>query len=147
MPVISVVNGPNLNMIECRDATLYGRVDLGVIEEQLKDLAAKLSYKIVFCQSNHEGALIDAVQEAVHNKHVGMIVNPGGYSHTSIAMRDALEMVKAPKVEVHLSQLYKREDYRQKSITAGAVDAVISGMGDFGYVAALQYLHHCIRIQ
>ncbi len=130
---ILVIHGPNLNLLDKREASHYGSLNAETIVSMLQ-----LKYpEVVFdyFQSNGEGELILAIQEA-DEKYQGVIINPGGYSHTSVAIRDALELCRIPKVEVHLSNIYNREVFRQTLITAGACDAVISGAKVFSYIAA-----------
>lgn len=134
---ILVISGPNLNLLGKRDESHYGVLSLASIEELLKDRFP--SFEFFFCQSNHEGGIIDAIQNA-EAAYGGIVINPGGYSHTSVAIRDALAECRLPKVEVHLSHLAKREDFRQKHITAQACDGYLSGFKEKGYVAAVHLL-------
>jgi len=140
---ILVLNGPNLNMLGARDESQYGKLTLADIEQILK--SEFTSYAFEFYQSNIEGELIDRIQKA-GNYFDGLIINPGGYSHTSVAIRDALEICKIPKIEVHLSNLADREEFRKTSITASKTNGYISGFKDLGYLAAV-YLIKKIREQ
>ena len=135
---ILVINGPNLNLLGTRDPQQYGELTLEEINAQISNKFS--SHNFIFVQSNHEGEIIDAIQGAESNGFSGIIINPGWYSHPSVAIRDALETVKIPKVEVHLSNLAKREDFRQKNITASAVNGYLSGFGEKGYFAAVYLL-------
>ena len=129
---IAVIQGPNLNMLGIREQHIYGSMSLEQIHEQLKAAAEQNGVEIEFFQSNFEGEIVDRIQECLGTVD-GIMINPAAYSHTSIAIKDALSAVSMPVVEVHISNIYKREEFRQKSITAGASTGVISGFGPFGY--------------
>ena len=129
---IAVIQGPNLNMLGVREQHIYGPMSLDQIHEQLKNAAAQNGVEVEFFQSNLEGEIVDRIQECLGTVD-GIMINPAAYSHTSIAIKDALSAVNMPVVEVHISNIYKREEFRQKSITAGASTGVISGFGPFGY--------------
>ena len=129
---IAVIQGPNLNMLGIREPHIYGSMGLEQIHEQLKVAAAQNGVEVEFFQSNLEGEIVDRIQECLGTVD-GIMINPAAYSHTSIAIKDALSAVSMPVVEVHISNIYKREEFRQKSITAGASTGVISGFGPFGY--------------
>ncbi len=133
---IAVIQGPNLNMLGVREKHIYGPMTLEQIHEQMKASAQQHAVELEFFQSNLEGEIVDRIQECLGEVD-GIIINPAAYSHTSIAIKDALSAVSLPVVEVHISNIYKREEYRQKSITAGASTGVISGFGPFGYHLAL----------
>ena len=129
---IAVIQGPNLNMLGIREQHIYGPMNLEQIHEQLKNAAEQNGVELEFFQSNLEGELVDRVQECLGTVD-GIMINPAAYSHTSIAIKDALSAVELPTVEVHISNIYKREEFRQKSVTAGSTTGVISGFGPFGY--------------
>lgn len=129
---IAVIQGPNLNMLGIREQHIYGSMSLEQIHEQLKAAASQNGVEVEFFQSNFEGEIVDRIQECLGTVD-GIMINPAAYSHTSIAIKDALSAVNMPVVEVHISNIYKREEFRQKSITAGASTGVISGFGPFGY--------------
>ena len=129
---IAVIQGPNLNMLGIREQHIYGPMSLDQIHEQLKGAASQNGVEVEFFQSNLEGEIVDRIQECLGTVD-GIMINPAAYSHTSIAINDALSAVAMPVVEVHISNIYKREEFRQKSITAGASTGVISGFGPFGY--------------
>lgn len=133
---IAVIQGPNLNMLGIREQHIYGNITLDQIHEQLNNAAVQNGVELEFFQSNFEGEIVDRVQECLGTVDAIMI-NPAAYSHTSIAIKDALSAVNMPVVEVHISNIYKREEFRQKSITAGASTGVITGFGGFGYHLAL----------
>ena len=129
---IAVIQGPNLNMLGIREQHIYGPMSLDQIHDQLKNAAAQNGVELEFFQSNLEGEIVDRIQECLGTVD-GIMINPAAYSHTSIAIKDALSAVAMPVVEVHISNIYKREEFRQKSITASASTGVISGFGPFGY--------------
>ncbi len=134
---ILILNGPNLNMLGVREPTVYGSETLGDIEESCKERANHLGLGVDFRQSNHEGELIDAIQEAREN-HKGIIINPAGYTHTSVAIRDALLISEVPIIEVHLSNVFQREEFRHHSYVTPVSQGVICGLGPIGYLLALE---------
>ena len=134
-----VVNGPNLNTLGRRDPSVYGSLTLQEIEGRVRERAQKLGVEVSFFQSNSEGALIDHLQEEGPSSQ-GVIINPGAFTHYSLALRDALADLSVPVVEVHLSNIYAREPFRRHSVIAGAVKGQVSGLGWYGYLAALEYL-------
>jgi 3-dehydroquinate dehydratase-2 len=140
MKRIAILNGPNLNRLGRREPAIYGTGTLKDLAKLVRAEARRLGVAVSFFQSNHEGALIDEIQRLADRKVAGFIVNFGGYSHTSIALRDALSGTGLPAVEVHISDIKKREKFRRHSMTAGACVAMISGRGFPGYVEALQRL-------
>ena len=129
---ITIIQKPNLNILRIREQHIYGPMSLDQIHEQLKGAASQNGVEVEFFQSNLEGEIVDRIQECLGTVD-GIMINPAAYSHTSIAIKDALSAVAMPVVEVHISNIYKREEFRQKSITAGASTGVISGFGPFGY--------------
>ncbi|MEU9703619.1 type II 3-dehydroquinate dehydratase [Streptomyces sp. NPDC047981] len=141
-PVL-VLNGPNLNLLGLREPAIYGTDTLDTIERLCHATGDPLGLRVDFRQSNHEGVLIDAVQEA-RTAHRGIVINPAGYSHTSVALRDALAAVGLPVVEVHLSNIHKREEFRHHSYVSGVADTVICGAGAHGYALALTHLARLI---
>lgn len=142
VPVL-VLNGPNLNTLGARQPSVYGRMTLSDIEAMCHRYAHSLDFDLSFRQSNDEGKLVTWVQES-QLSYQGLIVNMAAYSHTSIALMDALLSTQAPTIEVHLSNIHKRESFRHRSYVSRAVHATISGMGGYGYVLALQALHHLL---
>ncbi len=136
---ILVIHGPNLNMLGKREPHLYGVNTLDDINAELKDIAEKKNVGIETFQSNHEGAIIDKIHKASETC-AGIIINPGAFTHTSIAIRDALLLTNAPIIEVHLSNIYKREPYRHKSMISDIAVGQISGFGSAGYFFALKTL-------
>ena len=136
---IYVLNGPNLNLLGDREPDIYGNVSLKDIENSLSSYGKINNSEIYFKQSNHEGELIEFVHEA-SKKANAIIINPAGYSHTSVALLDALLSAKIPVVEVHISNIFKREDFRHNSYVSKAAIGVISGLGIEGYLYALKFL-------
>lgn len=136
---IAVLNGPNLNLLGTREPALYGRETLADVERKLRAIAKELGVEIEFAQHNGEGQLVDAVH-AMHGKVQGALINAGAYSHTSLALRDALVGISLPFVEVHLTNVYAREPERRKSVLAEAALAVVVGFGTQGYEFALRGL-------
>ena len=136
-PTILVLNGPNLNMLGVREPEVYGHATLGDAEALCKKTASELGLAIECRQSNHEGEIVDAIHQAI-NWAQCIIINPAAYTHTSVAIRDALSSVSIPAIEVHLSNIYKREDFRQKSFVAQVVAGQISGFGAESYYLALE---------
>ena len=136
---ILVINGPNLNTLGEREPATYGSTTLAEIEEQLRERSSKIGVALEFFQSNAEGAIIDYVQ-ANAGASSGIIINAGGLTHTSVALRDCLAAVSVPVVEVHISNIYAREEFRHTSLTAPVVRGSIVGLGWQGYLLALDYL-------
>ena len=134
---ILIVNGPNLNMLGAREPEIYGTETLADIEKKCKDHGEKLGLTIDFIQSNIEGELVTAIQNAAITHH-GLLINAGAYTHTSIALMDALLLLKIPIIEVHLSNIFKREPFRHESYISKAAKGVICGFGSESYVLALQ---------
>ena len=137
MKHILVINGPNLNLLGKREPEIYGTATLDDIKASMLERAALLGIKLTFVQSNHEGVLIDAIHSAATDCHC-IIINPAAFTHYSIAIRDALAAVPVPSIEVHLSNIYRREPFRQHSVTAAVVDGQIAGFGPYGYLLALE---------
>lgn len=134
-----LVNGPNLNLLGTRQPEVYGATTLAEIEQSVSALAAELGFEVRAVQSNHEGALIDAIH-AARTDCAGIIINPGAYSHTSVAIPDALTSVELPVAEVHLSNIHRREAFRHHSYVSAVADVVITGAGPAGYEYAVRYL-------
>ena len=137
--LIYILNGPNLNLLGEREPEIYGEISLKDIESSLIKIANENDTEISIHQSNHEGELIDLVHEA-SKKADGIIINPAGYTHTSIALYDALLTSEVPIIEVHISNIYKREEFRHNSYVSKSADGVISGLGIDGYKFALQFI-------
>jgi 3-dehydroquinate dehydratase-2 len=141
-----VLHGPNLNLLGVREVGIYGSVSLEQIDQALHRQAEMLEAKLEILQSNHEGVLIDAIHRA-RQQHVGILINPGAYTHTSIALRDAIAAVGLPTVEVHLSNIHRREPFRQHSYIAAVAIGQISGFGAQSYLLGLQALVQHLRLQ
>ncbi|NER21931.1 MAG: type II 3-dehydroquinate dehydratase [Symploca sp. SIO1C2] len=141
---ILVLHGPNLNLLGHREPDIYGVITLDKINQLLEQEGEQLEVKVFTLQSNHEGVLIDAVHDAL-GKHQGILINPGAYTHTSVAIRDALAAVALPVVEVHLSNVYQREAFRHHSFIAPIAVGQISGFGEESYRLGLHALVHHLR--
>jgi len=139
---LSVLNGPNLNMLGRRDPEQYGSDTLEDIEKLL--IEAFPNHDIAFFQSNLEGELVEAIQSLVDSDVDGVIVNFGGYSHTSVAIRDALDLIDIPIVEVHLSNIHAREDFREKTLTGAIADGIITGFGKQSYVLGVHAMERLV---
>lgn len=140
---ILIVHGPNLNMLGKREPEIYGKTTLEEINAGLKESGKALEIETETFQSNYEGALVEKIQRAMGKIH-GLIINPAAYTHTSVAIRDAVLMLDVPVIEIHLSNIYKREPFRHKSMLADIATAQISGFGVHGYELALQGLARMI---
>ena len=139
MKKIAILNGPNLDRLGKREPEIYGRATLADLEQALRAEFGSTAH-LDFFQSNHEGALIDKVAALADAKFDGLVINGGAFTHTSVALRDALLGAHLPTVEVHISNIYTREDFRHRSLTAPACLAVITGLGFEGYHAAVRFL-------
>ena len=140
MKKIAILNGPNLDQLGKREPEIYGRETLADVEALCQREATTLGIKITSFQSNHEGALIDKIYELADAKFDGVVFNPGAYAHTSIALRDAIVGSGLHVVEVHISNIYRREAFRYRSLITPVSVGVISGLGSYGYIAALRFL-------
>lgn len=134
---IFVLNGPNLNLLGQRQPEIYGRETLEDVASALADLGEELGLAVRHLQSNHEGQLVDWIQQARHDA-AGILINPGAYSHTSVAILDALNAFDGPVLEVHISNIHKREAFRHHSFVSGRAEGVIAGFGTEGYLLALR---------
>jgi 3-dehydroquinate dehydratase-2 len=143
-PTILVIHGPNLNLLGAREPEIYGRATLADIDASLAAQAKELDCELESFQSNHEGKLIDRIQQAMGSVD-GVLINPGGLTHSSVSLRDALGATGLPIVEVHLSNVFARESFRHHSFIAGIAVGVISGLGARGYVVGLEALVAHIR--
>ena len=131
---IMVINGPNLNLLGIREKEIYGAKDFNQVIDYIKEEGKELGLEVNCFQSNIEGEIINFIHNAYFEKYDGIIINPGAYTHYSIAIYDALKGVEIPTVEVHLSNIHKREEFRHKSVTAPACIGQISGFGEYGYI-------------
>ncbi len=141
---VLVIHGPNLNMLGKREPELYGKTTLDEINASLEKLGQRLGLAVEAFQSNHEGAIVDRIQDAAVTQN-GLIINPAAYTHTSIAIRDALLLLHIPVIEIHISNIYKREPFRHKSVISDVVTAQIAGFGVRGYSMALEALAKMIQ--
>jgi 3-dehydroquinate dehydratase-2 len=137
---IYVLNGPNLNLLGAREPETYGYATLDDVEKLCRQTAKRHRFAVEFRQSNHEGEIVDSVQEAAARKAVGIIINAGAYTHTSIALRDAIAAVGVPVIEVHISNIFAREGFRHRSHIAPVAKASVCGFGIAGYALAIEGL-------
>ncbi len=138
MPTVYVLNGPNLNLLGQRQPEIYGSTTLADIEADCRALGAELGVDIVFFQSNHEGAIIDKIHEARLNAQA-IVINPAAFTHTSVAILDALNTFDGPVIEVHISNVHKRDSFRHHSYVSLRADGVMAGFGTHGYALALRH--------
>jgi len=138
--VYLIIHGPNLNLLGEREPEVYGKLTLDDINQQLKDLASELGVELMVEQYNSEGEIIDRIHRARKEEIDGLLINPGAYTHYSIAIRDAIAGVEIPAIEVHLSNIYQREEFRHKSVIAPVVEGQISGLGLDSYLLGLRAL-------
>ena len=144
MNKILIINGPNLNLIGEREQSQYGSKDYKYLEDICKKKSIELKLNIEMKQSNIEGEIVDIIQIA-RKKFDGIIINAGGYSHTSVAIRDALDIFNGKVIELHISNIYKREEFRHKSILSGVVTGIICGLGTNGYILAINSMHEMLN--
>jgi len=141
---IIVINGPNLNLLGEREQSQYGSITFEKLKENCLDKAKELNTNLEFIQSNIEGEIVTLIQEA-KNKFDGIIINAAGFTHTSVAIRDALEIFKKPIIELHISNIYKREKFRQKSLISDIASGGIFGLGDNGYILAIIAMQNILK--
>lgn len=139
---LMVINGPNLNLLGIREKHIYGNRDFNEVVEYIKHEGQQAGHELTCVQSNIEGEIINFIHSAYFEKYDGIIINPGAYTHYSIAIYDALKGVDLPCVEVHLSNIHKREEFRHKSVTAPACIGQICGFGEYGYILAIRALEN-----
>ena len=137
---IIIINGPNINLLGEREQSQYGTINFDQLSDICKKKSTDLDLKLEFMQSNIEGDLVNVIQDS-RKKFDGIIINAGGYSHTSVAIRDALDVFKGKIIELHISNIYKREEFRHKSIISGVVTGIICGLGIHGYILAINSMH------
>lgn len=135
-----VINGPNLNFLGIREKNIYGTQDYDYLLKMIEDKGTKEGHDITVFQSNYEGAIIDRIQESYFDGTEGIVINPGAFTHYSYAIHDALKSIQVPKVEIHISDITKREEFRKVSVTAPACDKQIYGHGLDGYLMAIDYI-------
>ncbi|HOZ34604.1 MAG TPA: type II 3-dehydroquinate dehydratase [Tabrizicola sp.] len=142
--LVTLLNGPNLNLLGLRQPEIYGRETLEDVAAKVSDLGEELGLRIRALQSNHEGQLVDWIQES-RGTSAGIIINPGAYSHTSVAILDALNAYDGPVLEVHISNIHKREPFRHHSFVSSRADGVIAGFGTDGYLLALRRMASLLK--
>ena len=140
MNKIIILNGPNLNLLGEREKNQYGSFTLKDIENTCEKFANKNDISLTLFQSNIEGELVEKIQDSRNSKH-GLVINAGGYTHTSVAIHDALKILKIPIIELHISNIYNREDFRHKSLISKLAKGIICGFGDYGYIMALKAMN------
>ena len=141
---IIVINGPNLNLLGEREQSQYGSVTYDELKNNCLKYSKSLEINIEFTQSNIEGEIITIIQEA-KEKYDGLIINAAGFTHTSVAIRDALAIFKKPSIELHISNIYKREEFRHKSMISDVVTGIICGLGSNGYILAINAMHELLK--
>ena len=141
---IIVINGPNLNLLGEREKEKYGSISLKNIEADCLKYAEKNNIEVIFFQSNVEGEIINTIQDA-RNKYNGIIINAGGYTHTSVSIRDALAIIKVPIIELHITNIYKREKFRHNSLISSLATGIICGLGEKGYIMALEAINNILK--
>ena len=144
MKKIIILNGPNLNLLGEREKSQYGSSTLDDIQNNCEDFAKKNDVKLSFFQSNIEGELINQIQDS-RNKQNGLIINAGGYTHSSVAIHDALKIIKIPIIELHISNIYNREEFRHKSLISKVAQGIICGFGVDGYLMALEAMKKILK--
>ena len=144
MNKIIIINGPNLNLLGEREQSQYGSINYDQLKKNCESEASKLGINISFVQSNIEGEIVNIIQDA-RNSYDGMIINAAGFTHTSVAIRDALDIFKKPVIELHISNIYKREEFRKKSLISDVVTGGIFGLGTEGYILAIIRLHKMLK--
>ena len=141
---IIILNGPNLNLLGEREKEKYGNITLNDIENNCKEFAKKNNIDLTLFQSNVEGELVEEIQKARNTQH-GLIINAGGYTHTSVAIHDALKILKMPIIELHITNIYNREEFRHKSLISELATSILCGFGTDGYIMALQAMKNYLK--
>jgi len=141
---IIIINGPNLNLLGEREQSQYGKITFKDLEKLCLNESKKIGVKVDFFQSNIEGEIVTKIQNA-RKEFDGIIINAAGYTHTSVSIRDALDIFKKPIIELHISNIYKREEFRQKSLISGVVNGIICGLGSNGYILAINAMHDLLK--
>ncbi len=144
MHKIIILNGPNLNLLGEREKEKYGNVTLENIENSCKEFAKKNNCNLSFFQSNIEGELVNEIQKTRNDQH-GLIINAGGYTHTSVAIHDALKIINIPIIELHITNIYNREEFRHKSLISKVASGILCGFGTEGYIMALQAMKNYLK--
>ena len=141
---IIIINGPNLNLLGEREQSQYGNITFDELKKKCTDHSKKIGINTDFFQSNIEGEIVNKIQVS-RKSHEGIIINAAGYTHTSVSIRDALDIFKKPIIELHISNIYKREEFRQKSLISGIVTGIICGLGSNGYILAINAMHELLK--
>ena len=141
---ITIINGPNLNLLGEREQSQYGTITFDQLKEMCLKKSKELNINLDFTQSNIEGEIVTAIQDA-RNKYDGIIINAAGFTHTSVSIRDSLDIFKKPIIELHISNIYKREEFRHKSMISGVVTGVICGLGVNGYILAINAMQELLK--
>ncbi len=141
---ITIINGPNLNLLGEREQSQYGKITFNDLKNICLDHSKKIGVKIDFFQSNIEGEIVTKIQNS-RKEYDGIIINAAGYTHTSVSIRDALDIFKKPIIELHISNIHKREEFRQKSLISGIVTGIICGLGSNGYILAINAMHELLN--
>ena len=144
MNKIIIINGPNLNLLGEREQSQYGSITFDQLKKNCSEHSEKIGINTSFFQSNIEGEIVSKIQDS-RKSHDGMIINAAGYTHTSVSIRDALDVFKKPIIELHISNIYKREEFRQKSLISGIVTGIICGLGSNGYILAINAMHELLN--
>jgi len=144
MNKIIIINGPNLNLLGEREQSQYGSINYDQLKKNCENEASNLGIDVSFVQSNVEGEIVNIIQDA-RNSYDGIIINAAGFTHTSVAIRDALDIFKKPVIELHISNIYKREEFRKKSLISDVVTGGIFGLGTEGYILAIIRLHKMLK--
>ena len=144
MKNILIINGPNLNLLGEREQSQYGSITFDQLKKNCLEKAKELNISLDFVQSNVEGEIVTLIQEARKN-YEGLIINAAGFTHTSVAIRDALDIFKKPSIELHISNIYKREEFRHKSMISAVVTGIICGLGANGYILAINAMHELLK--
>ena len=144
MKNILIINGPNLNLLGEREQSQYGSITFDQLKKNCLEKADELNISLDFVQSNVEGEIVTLIQEA-RKKYESLIINAAGFTHTSVAIRDALDIFKKPSIELHISNIYKREEFRHKSMISAVVKGVICGLGANGYILAINAMHELLK--
>ena len=141
---ILIINGPNLNLLGEREQSQYGKITFNDLKNLCLEHSKKIGVKLDIIQSNEEGEKVTTIQNA-RKEYDGIIINAAGYTHTSVSIRDALEIFKKPIIELHISNIYKREEFRQKSLISNVVSGIICGLGSNGYILAINAMHELLK--
>ena len=141
---IILINGPNINLLGKREQSQYGSMSFDELKKNCVEHSKQIGVKIEFFQSNLEGEIVEKIQESIKSFD-GIIINAAGYTHTSVSIRDALSIYKKPKIELHISNIYKREEFRQKSLISDVVTGIICGLGSDGYILAINAMQELLK--